>query len=72
MTLEEAKQEAVRRWGPEAIAVHNFQLTYNCEVATGAINPYIWATGSTWEEAFKRADDEQLRVCGKRNSYGRL
>lgn len=67
MTIEKAKGEAIRRWGPEAVAVHNFQLTNYCEVACNPINPAIWATGATWEEAFSRADDEQLRVCGRRH-----
>lgn len=34
MTIEDAKAEVIRRWGPEAIAVLNFKMSRNYEVST--------------------------------------
>lgn len=64
MTREEAQAEARERWGPEAIATYNWQLTYNHEVADRAMMPRFWGVGETWEAAFEDADERQRRrVC---------
>lgn len=57
MTKDEAQQEAVRRWGENAFASHNFQLTNNCTVADHPLRPRFYGIGSTWEEAFANAEE---------------
>jgi hypothetical protein len=57
MTRDEAKQEAIKRWGSDAIATPNFQMTLNCEVSDGMRPPRFWGIGSTWEEAFEDAEE---------------
>jgi hypothetical protein len=55
MTLQEAKLEAVRRWGPDAVASYNFMLTFNCEVFDSWPHHRRYGCGATFEEAFAKA-----------------
>lgn len=61
MTKEEAQQEAVRRWGADAFAVQNFQLTNNCTVSDHPLHPKHYGFGATWEEAFAKAEGKVNR-----------
>lgn len=57
MTRDEAIAEAKARWGQDAVATYNWQMTLNHEVASRPTEPRIFGVGSTWEEAFKDAEE---------------
>lgn len=58
MTLDDAKEEAKKRWGPNAVASINFKMSRNCEVYNDSPSrsPAIHGIGETFEEAFEDAE----------------
>lgn len=61
MTQQEALEEARRRWGPEAVAIH-YDLRsddhHSFEVNSDPYSPkpLAYGTGASWEAAFADAD----------------
>lgn len=58
LTLDQARLIAREKWGENAIATHNSQMTYNCVVADHPERgkQFHYGVGPTFEEAFLYAD----------------
>jgi len=69
MTREEAEREAVRRWGPRAMAWCRGPVVFHAECVVGiggahafAIGTYCtYGKGRTFEAAFKNAESRGYR-----------